>query len=53
MAATYSIDLAKAFVSLSTDDRPTGTNAGALLYETDTRLWFIFDGTNWVAYTEA
>jgi len=36
------------FVGLSTDTKPTETAVlGDRFFESDTRLWYIYDGTSW------
>jgi hypothetical protein len=35
-------------LGLSTDDKPDNGATGSTFYETDTGLWFLFDGLEWV-----
>lgn len=47
--AVVSITVAKNFVGLSTDSKPTGVPAGSTFLEYDSHeLHITYDGTNWV-----
>ena len=44
----------KAYICLSTDVKPASPSNGyALLYESDTGLWYAWNGSAWVAYSGA
>lgn len=36
----------KVYVCLSTDDKPTGASNGSILYEMDTKKFYMFDKAN-------
>lgn len=38
------------FIVTSSDTKPVYTAIGALVFETDTGLWFIWDGNSWETY---
>lgn len=35
------------FLGLSTDTKPSGVPAGSRFYETNTLLWYVYDGSAW------
>lgn len=51
MAVTIIPQSDAAYVGLSSDTKPTAAKQGTKFYETNTGLWFIYNGSAWVAFT--
>lgn len=45
--AVVLMNVQKNFIGLSTDAKPTTPAAGSRFYETDTQLFYIYDGAAW------
>lgn len=52
MADFKRITTSEKYIGASTDTKPTNAPVGAIAYETDTGLLYMWDGSNWQEYGE-